>query len=150
MAAPSLDSYNAAIAAQLTGVGTLALVSDRTPKVPYAGPTPALFTRPLRVHRAYIAGRAKMDVGHFELTYIDATPKMQQLSIEQIETAMYNNREAIYAALEANITLSGQLTIVADEADEFYNPNGPYIEWLGAMWVGFQIHISFRGKKFTV
>jgi hypothetical protein len=161
MAAPALtpDAIAGALVTLLTGVGTLGLVTNRTPDTPFQGDTPVVVIRPIQNVHGHMAGSvrvagAKFDQGILELRYRDAPLAQQQdahpdRTQAQIEDALVANRDAIVAAIDADRTLSGAVTNIGEDQGiaEAYNPDGYTVEWDAATWIGVDLLIPYLGPK---
>lgn len=160
-AANSPDAIAAALVSLLTGVGTLGTVINRSPDTPFDAPTPLLLIRPIQNVHSRQAGSvrvagAKFDQGLLEMRYRDAplsqqriatgNPNMQQSAIED---AMWANRDAIVAAIDAHRSLFGTVTNVGEDQGlaEQYNPDGYEVSWDNGLWTGWDAHLPYLGPK---
>lgn len=130
-------------------VGTLAAVYARTPTPPYQGALPALFLRGLDTERTRLAARAKILDGTIEAVYIAATPEQSALTLPQIEDAMYATIGAVGAAIDADPHLGQSVASCGETISVRYDPEAPYREYAGGLWVSATLRISFRGAKFS-
>lgn len=130
-------------------VGGIGAFTKRTPDAIYRGRLPVVQVKPLRnLHgRAMAAGGrtlGKIDEGWMAFIYRDAKPSAGR-TLSQVEDAMVAARDAIVAALDGDNILSGAVTIAAEQVDEQYQPEGPFVEWNGAEFVGWEIRVSYQG-----
>jgi len=154
MVAATPASIKAALLAVLAPGGVpiagLKAAYDRTQEIPYQGQTPVVFVRLPQARRTWMAAHAKRLDGTLEVTYLDRSPDQQQRALAAIEADMDANLLAIVAAIYANRTLGGVVAELGGTIDEAHNPDGPFVEYGGALWVGAQLMISVNGGKTSV